>query len=125
MSKGIELRKHPRVGPLIIRTQYQYSAGSGEGYLLNLSRGGAFLATREPLPIDEKVQLVVSLPWEIGVIHAESKVRWRSEMIFDTDRELTPGAGLEFTNMSTEDRERLEAFMQKFNRLADQINEED
>jgi hypothetical protein len=90
-----------------------------------LSRGGAFLATKEPLPMDEKVELTVSLPWEIGAIQAESRVVWRSEMMFDTDRELTPGAGLMFTDMSHEDTERLETFMQRFNRLADQINDED
>jgi Tfp pilus assembly protein PilZ len=90
-----------------------------------LSRGGAFLATNELLPVDEKVQLVVSLPWEIGTIRAEARVVWRSDMMFDTDRELTPGVGLEYTHMSLEDADRLEAFMQKFNRLADQINEED
>jgi Tfp pilus assembly protein PilZ len=89
-----------------------------------VSQGGAFLTTNEPLPIDEKVQLVIPLPWEIGTIRAESRVAWRSDMMFDTDREPTPGAGLEFTHMSLEDAERLEAFMQKFNRLVDQINED-
>jgi Tfp pilus assembly protein PilZ len=90
-----------------------------------LSQGGAFLTTNEPLPLDEDVQLTISLPWEIGAIRAEARVVWRSDMMFDTDQELTPGAGLEFTHMSLEDAERLKAFMQKFNRLADQINEKD
>jgi uncharacterized protein (TIGR02266 family) len=125
MSDKANMRKHPRLSPLIIRAQYQGDNCSGESYLLNLSEGGAFLATSEALATDENVRLEISLPWKLGEVRAESRVVWHSDTMFNTDRELPPGTGLEFTNIGPEDRERLRHYVQRFNQLADQIDKEE
>lgn len=125
MSRKIDLRKHPRLSPLIIRTQFQCDEGSSEGYLLNLSAGGAFLATNETLPLGGKVRLEIYLPWKIGTIRAESTVVWRSDMLFDTGQEMPPGVGLQFENLGAQDEGKLEAFMEEFKKLAEQITNED
>jgi Tfp pilus assembly protein PilZ len=121
MSNPIDFRQHPRMSPLIIRTQYRCGEVSGEGYLLNLCEGGAFLATHESFPIDETVELTISLPWQIGAIRVESRVVWRSDMIFETERELQPGAGLQFKDMCPAARDKLRNYIERFSRLASQI----
>jgi uncharacterized protein (TIGR02266 family) len=125
MSTQQDLRKHPRLSPLIIRAQYQSNDGDGEGYLLNLSEGGVFLATNENLSVDDSVRLQISLPWRIGAIRVDSKVVWCRDTAPGSARNLPAGVGLEFTHLSSQDAEKLKTYMQKFKELVEQINKED
>jgi uncharacterized protein (TIGR02266 family) len=109
----------------MIRTQYQSGNYSGESYLLNLSEGGAYLAAKESLANGETVRLEISLPWELGLMRAESRVVWRSDTIFDTESELPPGTGLEFTHLESDDRDKLRSYVRRFNQLVDRIDEEE
>lgn len=65
----MQQRRHPRVGPLVIRTTFRIRETSDEGYLTSLSEGGAFLCTEEPISFEEKLTLRFTLPWEIEAPH--------------------------------------------------------
>lgn len=57
----------------------------------NLSTGGTFVSTARPLPIDTRVQLVLSFPGLLEPISIEGTVRWHR-----TDEEGGSGAGIQF-----------------------------
>jgi hypothetical protein len=67
-------RRYPRAGPVIIRCEFSYRASAAEGYLVSLSEAGAFLSTDERIAVGERLVLRVSLPWQMGEIHAEAEV---------------------------------------------------
>lgn len=123
MERKIDLRKHPRIGPLIIRAEYKIGEVSQEAYLINLSQGGAYLATKELLPIEQSVHLRITLPWDLGDLSAEAKVVWRSDMMPDSKDKIPDGIGLSFTHLSAQAGEKLKRFMDKFSKLAAQIEE--
>ncbi len=123
MTFDIDLRKDPRISPLIIRAHYQCGEDVKEGYLLNLSRGGAFLATNELLPIEEVLKLRIELPWNLGDINVEAKVVWRSDMHSPASTECQVGLGLTFTDLTPRASEKLRNFLEKFAQLAAQIED--
>mgnify|MGYP001817104107 CR=1 FL=1 len=123
MKSDVPSRKHERISPLIIRAYYRYGGDSKEGYLLNLSRGGAFLATKERLPIEEILNLRIDLPWNLGDVLVEAKVAWRSDMHQPAPEEPSEGLGLTFTDLTPQASEKLQRFLDKFAQLAAQIEE--
>jgi Tfp pilus assembly protein PilZ len=123
MTFEVDLRKHPRISPLIIRVHYESGGNAKEGYLLNLSQGGAFLATNELLPIEEVLKLRIDLPWDLGDISVAAKVVWRSDMLSPASSESQEGLGLTFTDITPQASEKLQSFLEKFARLAAQIVE--
>ena len=123
MTFDIDLRKDPRISPLIIRAHYQCGEDVKEGYLLNLSRGGAFLATNELLPIEEVLKLRIELPWNLGEFNVDAKVVWRSDMHSPSSTECQEGLGLTFTDLTPRASEKLRNFLEKFAQLAAQIED--
>lgn len=121
MSSRIDLRKHPRISPIVIPVEYETGGVAREGYLLNVSRGGAFLAAERVPAVDEAVRLRIPLPWDLGEIQAEAKVVWRTDQI-EADNEVPTGAGLAFTRISADATEKLQRYMERFTRLAAQID---
>ena len=116
-------RKHQRISPLIIRAYYQHGGNPKEGYLLNLSQGGAFLATNELLPIEEILSLRIDLPWDLGDVSVEAKVAWRRDRHQCAPEESPEGLGLTFTELTPRAGEKLQKFLDKFAQLAAQIEE--
>jgi len=67
-----------------------------EGAILNISRGGVFIATKSPLPqgADVTIHMKVKTPFgEERELEAEARVMWSS------DREDEEGMGLSFTKI--------------------------
>ena len=119
----MEQRRHPRVGPLVIRTTFPIRETSDEGYLTSLSEGGAFLCTEEQIALEEKLTLRLTLPWEIGEIRAEAEARY---VISKTDprAQSSRGVGLAFVGLSPLDRERIRHYVSKFHRLAARLEDQ-
>jgi uncharacterized protein (TIGR02266 family) len=80
------------------------------GFSENISEGGIFIATHDPLPMGEVVQLSFKLPsgHEVNV-HGE--VRWIRDAHVMGD--ATPGMGLKFNDLSEEDRVAIENFLER------------
>jgi len=76
----------------------------------NISRGGMFIKSDTPLPIDTEVSLVLRLSEPGRSIRARGRVVWNYDMAKGTTR-IVPGSGIRFTDMAAEDREALEGLL--------------
>jgi len=73
----------------------------------NISRGGMFIESPHPLPLQAEVELAFTLPDDGARIQATGRVIWNYDVAKGTSR-IVPGSGIKFTDMSPEDRTRLE-----------------
>jgi Tfp pilus assembly protein PilZ len=117
-----EKRIHPRFGPLVIKTAFTVGADRGEGYLTNVSEGGAFLAVDDPPPLGAEVEIRAILPWRLGELCAGTRVAWRSKGGSEGSGKLS-GVGLAFEELDPKARELLDAYLDKFTELAARIEE--
>jgi hypothetical protein len=117
----MDMRGSDRLDPLVIRTEVNYGHTTQSGYLTNLSEGGAFLAMDELVPIGHKLQLRITLPWNLGGVSAEAQVIWRTYEAGPRAHRLPSGLGLSFIELSDEGRERLRRYMQHFHQLVAQL----
>lgn len=117
-----EKRIHPRFGPLVIKTAFSAGADRREGYLTNVSEGGAFLAVEDPPPLGAEVEIRAMLPWRLGELRATARVAWRCGTGLEGTGKLA-GVGLAFEHLDPEEKERLDAYLEKFTELAARIEE--
>ncbi len=119
-----DMRKHPRLGPLVIRTVFETHRSQGKGYVTNLSLGGAFLATEQPLLMGEAIDLLIDLPWNMGKVTASAKVVWLTSEADRLERQVPAGGGLAFDHLQPLTAEKLHSYMRKFAELAARIDED-
>ncbi len=92
MSDGEEKRRATRE-PVTLFVEYEGADDLIGDYTENLSSGGTFVATARHLPIETRVQLVLSFPGLLEPIAIEGTVRWTRD---DGTDEEPAGAGIEF-----------------------------
>ena len=86
-----------------------------KGTVWNVSVVGVYIVLPEPLPpLDSRIVMTFSLPGEQTPVSCEGRIRWQNEpSIFAgcgrTKPDLPPGCGVEFLELDTRDRERIEA----------------
>jgi type IV pilus assembly protein PilZ len=81
-------------------------------HVCNISRGGLFIRSDKPLPLQAEVSLILRLP-ETGVtIRATGRVVWNYDVARGTSR-IVPGSGIRFVDMSPSDRATLESYLKK------------
>ncbi len=95
-------QRHP------LRTKMDYRAQSGGDFLFeyttNISRGGIFIETREPLPEDTVVEMRFQPPEADQAIEVQGKVVWVNPWREGEDNP-NPGMGIQFEDLSDESRE--------------------
>jgi uncharacterized protein (TIGR02266 family) len=79
-------------------------------HVCNISKGGLFIRSDSPLPLDAEVALVLRLPGTDRAIRATGRVIWNYDMQKGTTR-IVPGSGIRFLDMSAADRSMLEEFL--------------
>jgi len=100
-------RKHVRVA-MCHKVSVTCNEAASELYTVNISAGGMFIKTEEPLPVGSK--LVISLPLASGsLIHLKGVV---ANIKRDVGK-LPPGMGIEFKELSEDDRKRVRDFLKK------------
>ena len=82
-----------RVSPLTIGAVYKKGDRVGQGYVLNLSRGGVFLSTKEDFQMGEEFRLRFFLPFQLGQVDALVVVRWRTQDVDSPPPQLRAGLG--------------------------------
>ena len=115
------LERMVRVSPLTISAVYKKRDKVGQGYVLNLSRGGVFLNASDQLEMGETVRVQFFLPFQLGQVEADMIVRWRTQDAHNPPPELPSGFGLEFLSAETETRDKISRFIEKFVELAEQL----
>ena len=113
-----EGRGHPRYGPIVIQATLEFAGTTAVGYLTNLSQGGTFFHADEFPGPDSECELGFELPWELGHCQAQAKVAWLRSEGPDTRR----GVGLSFLELSPESKERLAAYLERFQELAADVD---
>ncbi|OGP60314.1 MAG: hypothetical protein A2V67_07030 [Deltaproteobacteria bacterium RBG_13_61_14] len=83
----------------------------------NLSVGGMFLITKNPLPEQTRLRLRFCLPKDKAPLNTVARVLWVREE--DSVLRLPPGMGVQFLECSPEDRERIRAFIEEWGRAFD------
>jgi uncharacterized protein (TIGR02266 family) len=89
-------RRHtPRAG-VVLRLQYRNAGHLLVSYCTNLSRGGLFVPSDDPLPRDSELTLRLAVPGREAPVDIQAKVRWSRA----DDKDRGPaGMGLEFASI--------------------------
>jgi type IV pilus assembly protein PilZ len=81
-------------------------------HVSNISKGGLFIRSEQPLPLNSEVALVLRLPETGDCIRATGRVVWNYDMLKGTSR-IVPGSGIRFVDMPVRDRAALEAYLER------------
>lgn len=122
MSQTVaEMREHARVtlAPSVVRSRITVGGEDHEGYLMNLSLGGAFLGMGEPPPVGTNVDLAVLLPWGIGECRLTASVAWEQQD--ESGRGV--GSGVSFHDVSPLAQSQLRQYLKRFIELSEEITE--
>jgi len=102
-----ELRKETRI-PKTLRITYSTRSGNVGVVISNLSVGGLFIKTNDPLNKGEQTDLVIFLPDRKKKLEVSGRVVWASREERETpDGKLAAGMGVKFLDLSYEDIERI------------------
>ena len=110
-----------RVSPLTISAVYKLAERVGQGYVLNLSRGGLFLSSDVGFEMGDQFRLRFFLPFQLGQVDARVQVRWRTQDAENPPQELRGGFGLEFIEIESAMQDKISRFIEKFVDLAEQL----
>jgi Tfp pilus assembly protein PilZ len=112
-----------RVSPLTIGAVFKKAERVGQGYVLNLSRGGIFLSTTESFGMGEEFRIRFFLPFQLGQVDAVVVVRWRTGDVDNPPRQLRSGLGCEFVTIDPDMQDRIDQFIDRFVELADKLED--
>lgn len=90
---GAERREQARVD-LKLRVRYPRRNAFFHEYTQNISRGGMFIATRQPFEPGTRLMFELDIPGEAELLKIRGEVRWRVQPS-DLDGLKTPPQGLE------------------------------
>ena len=81
-------------------------------HVSNISRGGLFIPSQNPLPLDAEVSLVLRLPGLPRPILAKGRVVWNYDIRKGTTR-VIPGSGIKFVDIPAGDRAQLAEYLER------------
>ncbi len=108
---GAERRKDTRLD-VTIKVDYATKGMFVSNYVTNLSRGGVFIQTDDPLPIQSQINLTFTLPEFNITIKAKGKVTWTYDIKKGTSI-IIPGMGIKFTDLTAEHKALIEDYISK------------
>ena len=104
-----ERRKHLRV-PTRILIKYRNADEFFTDYIQNISRGGIFVPTHDPLPEDTHLEIAFALPNCDRLIVTQGTVVRSIRQA--SDRHVgTSGMGIQFDALSEEDQQLIDAYV--------------
>lgn len=109
-KKGVAKRQDDRLQHELL-VAYRTVDGFITDWAVNISRGGMFINTRNPLAIGSTVRLIISLPDAAFPFDLTGKVIRVSE--FDNVQNQVPGMGIEFVDVDEEKQVRIERFVER------------
>jgi hypothetical protein len=114
-----EQREHARVAlaPTIIRAEVEHGGKRSEGYLINVSLGGAFLTMSEPPAKNKTSELHLLLPWGVGECRVTAKAVWQQK----DDSKRVIGTGISFVHLSDDAKSKLQSYLDRYVELAAEI----
>ncbi len=99
-------QRFPRI-PITVRVTYDYAGSYLFGLSENVSRGGIFIRTDQPLPIGSRITIQFSIPTSPEIIHAQGRVIWVTEHSGEDVKGQVGGMGIEFLKLGNPEQEAL------------------
>jgi len=81
-------------------------------YMLNVSKGGIFVKTEDPFPLDYPVNLRLILPSDTTPLEIEGRVVWINPR--GRKNAFPKGMGIQFVKMDATARAKLDDFVKKY-----------
>jgi uncharacterized protein (TIGR02266 family) len=113
--------KHPtqarvdeRFSPTLIEAELFLGASNLSGHLTNMSAGGAFFQGDALPEHDIVAEVRFVLPGGIGLVTTKARVAWVRPDATGGER----GVGLAFEQIRPEDKQRVQAYLERFQKLA-------
>ena len=105
----IERRKHPRI---FIRALVDYESHDTflYDYSKDLSEGGIFIQTDDPLEVGKVIDLKFSLPDVEKVFNIKGEVKWTNQ---EESKGGRKGMGVAFKGLSEDDKKLLQNYVDK------------
>ncbi len=95
--------------PMRVRMDYR-NRGGGDflfEYTMNISKGGIFIETRDPLPVGTVVEMRFQPPGMEDVLEVAGRVVWLNEFRPDSEDNPNPGMGIQFEGLDDGTRDLL------------------
>lgn len=104
-------RSHPRL-PIALKVEYKRLNSFFADYTKNISRGGTFIRTNNPLSIGTEFMFHLKVPNLEDPLALKGKVQWIVPEQ-DATEEQEPGMGIGFVYESEADRDRIANIVEK------------
>ena len=117
MPEKAEKPKGPRKADRLqheLLVAYRSVGGFITDFAVNISKGGIFINTPNPLSVGTTVRLIVSLPDAAFPFDLSGRVTRVIEV--SNDEQTVPGMGIEFIDVDDDKKARLERFVEKLRR---------
>ena len=105
-------RNHPRL-PIALRVEYKRLNSFFADYTKNISRGGTFIRTKNPLAIGTEFVFHLAVPSLEQPLALRGKVQWIVREGETHEGEEDPGMGIGFVYESEADRDRIAHIVEK------------
>lgn len=111
VSDHDDRRSNPRV-PIALKVEYKRLNSFFADYTKNISRGGTFIRTKNPLAIGTEFMFHLTVPGLTEPLALHGKVQWivRED---EADDEQEPGMGIGFVYKSEAERDRIANTVEK------------
>ena len=111
MAKGSRERRRSRRVPVEIQIRYETADGFFQDYIRNLSLGGIFIQTPQPLPMNTKLKVQFSLP-DMPVPIVADGVVVHTLRVGQAKNASACGMGIKFAELEPSSKQELEAYLQ-------------
>ena len=118
VKKYIDLPVRSQVrAPIYSKATYEHSGKEYLGHVYVISEGGLYIKGSKVVPIGDRLKVKFSITDIAERIALEGQVVWNTDERHSYPMELTPGMGIEFTQVSTEDLKSIKTYINLGNYL--------
>ena len=109
-----ERRKHPRAD-IVFQVDYRTPEALFNEFAENLSEGGLFIKTENPLEVGTEIIIEFFLPILDEPIRVKGRVEWHTNL--EGIEKETPGMGVSFQELSPEDKEKINRVVRELRKI--------
>lgn len=111
---GIERRRYPRLRAAVIEYSFLDKESIQEAaFTRDVGAGGISIIVNEKIETATTLLLKIYLPEYNDPLRAKGKVVWRQESIFKLPKTTRYDIGIEFLEISEEDKQKISEYVQK------------
>ena len=116
-----ENKKGDSAEPVRIEIMFKEYGSFIKVYMPNITNGGLFIRTDNPLPLDAPVLLRMRLPEETEEIEVDGRVVWA--FVKGSKKAFLPkGMGIQFVNMPAEHSQKIKKIVDRFRNEIDRAS---